>query len=320
MKRRAFILATGALAVGRAGAQASAPRIGAIIYSSENAPVIDGLRAGLKDLGAAEGRDFSLDVVDAGADTKAVEEAARRFERERVRLIYCTPTSAAIPVRRATGEVPVFFCVGTDPVAAGLVQGFAKPGGRLTGVHYLTTDLSAKRLELMKELLPKLHRVLIIYNPGNVAAQESVRVARQGAKSLGIVLIERHVRSLAEVRAAIAALKAGEADAFVQVSDALFSSQFQHMIPVAKKIRLPMMVYDQTVVERGALMSYGVDIREVGRQSARNVQRMLAGARPADLPVETVTRLAFILNRRTAQEIGFAVSPAMLVRFDRVIE
>src|SRR5205085_6018574 len=122
-------------------------RIGVILFSHQNAPTLDGLRAGLKELGSIEGRDYVLDIVDAGADRKSVEEAARRFERERVALLFVTPTSGAVPAVRATKEVPVFFTVGTDPVAAGLVQSHAKPGGRATGILYLTGDLTGKRLE-----------------------------------------------------------------------------------------------------------------------------------------------------------------------------
>ncbi len=322
MKRRAFLLAAGALAApfGAEGQPARIPRIGAITYSDSFAPVVEGLRAGLKELGVAEGKDVALEVFDAKGETKAIEDAARRFERERVRLIYCTPTSAATVVKRATSEVPIFFCVGTDPIASGLVESFAKPGGRLTGVHYLTTDLTAKRLELLKDLVPKLRRVVTLYRPGHPPAEASARLAREAGKKLGVQVIERHVRSASEIRAALAALKAGEADALFTVSDALVTSQSQLIIDTAKAIRMPTMVWNPTMVERGALVSYGDDIREVGRQSANLVQRMLAGARPGDLPVETVTRLAFVLNRRTAQEIGLTVPPAMLVRFDRVIE
>ncbi len=318
MRRRDFLIAA-AFAAPVFG-QGRAPRIGAILFSHENAPTLDGLRAGLKELGVIEGRDYVLDVVDAAADRRTVEEAARRFEREKVALLFATPTSGAVPAVRATKEVPVFFTVGTDPLAAGLAQSHAKPGGRATGILYLTGDLTGKRLELLKDLLPKMHRVLTVYNPDNPPAQASVRVGREAAKKLGVELIERHARSVAEVRALIAALKPGEADAYVQVADALFSSQFEHMIPVAKKIRMPMMVYDQTVVERGALMSYGVDIRAVGRQAAKNVQRLLAGAKPAELPVETVSQLSFAFNRRTAREMGLSVPQAMLLRADRVIE
>lgn len=322
MKRRALLLAAGGLlAPVPAGAQSSrAPRIGAVLYGAAYAPIVEGLRVGLRELGTVEGRDFALETVDAKGDMRALEEAARRFERERVRLIFCAPTSAAIGVKRATSETPIFFCAGTDPTIVGLVASYAKPGGRSTGVHFLTTDLTPKRLELLKDLLPKLHRVMTFYRPGHPPAEVSARLAREAGKKLGIEVIERQVRSVPELQAALAALRPGETDAIFTVSDAFITSQAQLLIDAAGRLRLPTMANVQSLVERGALASYGIDFHQIGREAAKNVQRMLAGADPGNLPVEIVTHLAFVLNRRTAQEIGVAVSPAMLVRFDRVIE
>jgi putative ABC transport system substrate-binding protein len=291
-----------------------------VIYSGPYVPIAEGLRAGLKELGVAEGRDYTLDLFDAKGDVKAMAEAARRFERERVQLIYSAPTSAVIAVKKATTGIPVFFCAGTDPIALGLVNSFAKPGGRLTGLYFLSTDLTAKRLELLKDMMPKLHRVVIFYNPDGLAAVEALRLARSAGEKLKVRSIERPTRSEQELRAAVAALKSGEADALFMISDALVTSQAQLLIDKANRLRMPTMTQSQTLVERGALASYGVDYHEIGRDSAKNVQRMLRGAPPGDLPVETVSRLAFVLNRRTAREIGFAVTPAMIVRFDRVIE
>jgi putative ABC transport system substrate-binding protein len=236
MNRRVFLLAAGALAVpfGAEGQPARVPRIGVIIYSDVFAPTVEGLREALKELGVADGKHVALDVFDAKGETKAIEEAARRFERERVRLIYCTPLSAVTVVKRATSEVPIFFVVGTDPIASGLVASFSKPGGRLTGVNILTVDLTAKRLELLKDLLPKMRRVLILYNPGLPQARASVALAQEAGSKLGIQLLERHARSAAEVRAALAALNPGEADALFLVPDAQVASQIQPLVDTAK--------------------------------------------------------------------------------------
>lgn len=322
MKRRKFLLAAGALAApyGAHAQPARVARVGVVYHNAAYAPIVEGLRVGLKELALQEGRDLALELRDAKGEITAIEEIARRFERERVRLIYCAPTSTAAAVKRATTDVPVVFCVGTDPVAVGLIDSFAKPGGRLTGVHFLTTDLTAKRLELLKDLLPKLNRVLTLYNPDNPAAQGAARMAREASEKLGIQLIERHVRSVPELQAALGTLKPGDVDALFTVSDALVTGQSQLLIDTAKAIRMPTMAQVSTLAERGALASYGVDYREIGRQSAKYVQRVLAGVRPGDLPVENVTRIAFVLNRRTAQEIGLVVPPAMIVRFDKVIE
>jgi putative ABC transport system substrate-binding protein len=320
VKRRHFLVVAPFLALPFGARAQRAPRIGAIAFSSIHSQVVEGLRAGLKERGMREGSDFALEVFNAKGDLKTVEEAARRFEREPVQLIFVVPTVAAIPVKRATSRVPVFFCVGTDPVAAGLVESFARPGGRFTGAHYLTTDLTAKRLELLKELLPKTRRVVMIYDPKRSSILASAGIARDASARLGIELIERHAASVDGVRAAIGSLKPREADALFLIADAVVASQAQLIVDRAREIRMPTMVYEQTMAERGALASYGVSYFEIGRESAKNVQRLLAGARPGELPVENVTRLAFVLNLRTAREIGVAVPPAMLVRFDRVIE
>jgi putative ABC transport system substrate-binding protein len=321
MRRRALLLATAALPFCAIAQGPRRPRrVGVIHYSATYFPVVEGLRIGLKELGVIEGRHVVLDIRDAKGDPKAIERLARAFESQKADLIYSVPTSATTVVKRATHAIPVVFSVGFDPIATGLVEGYSRPGGRLTGVHYLTGDLTAKRLELLKDLLPKLSRVVTVYNPGNPAARESSRLARAAGEKLGVRLIERHAASETEMRAALDALKPGEADALFLVSDAMVTGRWNIVAARARALKLPTMAYEQSLAEQGALVSYGVDIREVGRQSAKYVQRVLDGASPADLPVENVTRLSFVLNRRTAREIGVIVPPAMLVRFDRVIE
>jgi putative ABC transport system substrate-binding protein len=296
------------------------PRVGVVYYAGFYEPVIDGLRVGLKESALEEGRDFTLEIHDARGDPRAVEEAARRFEREGVRLIYALPTTVATLVKRATGDVPIAFCVGSDPVSMGLIESFTRPGGRITGVHYLTTDLTAKRLEILKELVPRLRRVITFYNPSNPAPREAVRLAREAGRHLGVELIERHAGSIAEFQSGLRALKAGEADAFFLVSDALAISQAQAVIDAARAIRMPTMFHEPTLADRGALASYGVNYYEIGRQSAKHVQRVLAGASPGSVPVENVTRIELVLNRRTAREIGLTIPPGVLARADRLIE
>jgi putative ABC transport system substrate-binding protein len=295
-------------------------RIGMILHSSSYAPVFDGLRIGLKEQGIVEGRDVLFDVVDAKGDVKLIEQGARRFESQGVKLVYVVPMSAATVVKRATNKVTIFFCVGSDPVAGGMVDSFAKPGGRVTGVHYMTTDLTAKRLELLKDLLPQLRSILVLYNPAHIPAQASMRAAKPAAVKLGIKVIERQVRSITEIRAAIASLMPGDADALFMIADAAVTSRFEEIIRAARAIRMPVIGFESAMVERGALISYGTDLADTGRQSAKNVRRLLADAQPADLPVENVTRLHFVLNRSVAKDLGVPVAPAMMVRFDRVIE
>jgi putative ABC transport system substrate-binding protein len=271
-------------------------------------------------LGLVEGKQFLLEIRDTRGDLKAVEEAARSLEREKVDLLHTLATSVTIETRRATADIPIVFCAGADPVALGLVDSFAKPGGRLTGVHFLTGDLTAKRLEILKEILPKLRRVVTFYNPGNPAARENARSGREAARGFQVEFVERHVASVKELQAGLRALKAGEADAYFLTPDSMVNSQVQLIVDTAKAKRLATMFQEPSSVVNGGLASYGVSYHEAGRLSAKYVQRILAGTSPKDLPVETVHKLELVLNLRTAREIGLTIPPNVLARADKVIK
>jgi putative ABC transport system substrate-binding protein len=212
------------------------------------------------------------------------------------------------------------FYAGTDPVVVGLVESFRKPGGRLTGIHGQLTDLTAKRLELLKDLLPRLRRVVTFYSPDNPAAQQSVKIARDAAHQLKVELMERPVASVEELRAGLLALRPGEADAFFYVSDAMVSSQMELIIDVTRAKRLPAMLAYEGGVANGALASYGESYYALGRLSARQVQRILLGANPGDLPVEQLDRPRFVINLKTAKALGLTIPQSLLLRADEVIE
>ena len=321
-KMLAIVIATALLIpLGRAEAQQTRiPNVGVILQGGPWYAVVDGLRDGLTRLRLVEGKQFILDIRDAGGDPKSVEEAARSLEQQKVALIYTVATSVTVATRHATASVPIVFCVGTDPVSIGLVESFAKPGGRLTGVHFLSTDLTGKRMEILKEIVPKLHRVVTFYDPRNPSARASVKQAREAAPHLQVDLIERHVASAEELQAALRALKVGEVDAYVAVSDAMVDRHAQLIIDAANAKRLPTMFYFDSLVARGGLASYSVDFHEIGRQSAKHVERILTGANPKDVPVEGVDRLTFVVNMKTAQQIWLTIPQSVLVRTDKVIE
>jgi putative ABC transport system substrate-binding protein len=311
------------LAACGAVAQAQQPkvyRVGVITAGGAGYETIVGLRIGLRQLGLEEGKQITLAIRDTKGDTKAAEEAARNLEQEKVDLIYTTQTSVTIAAKRATADIPIVFCVGTDPVADGLVESFAKPAGRLVGVYQRTTDLTAKRLEILKEMVPKLRRVVVFYDPRNPVASESAKLAREEAKRLrGVELVERHVASVEELQAGVRALRAGEVDALFQLPDAMVNVQAQLIIDTARGKRLPTMFVDQSFVIKGGLASYAVSRQEVGRLSAKYVQRILAGVKPKDLPVEGVDKIDLVINLKTAKEIGLTVPPNVLVRAQKVI-
>jgi putative tryptophan/tyrosine transport system substrate-binding protein len=199
--RRAFVAGTLGLLAAPLVAAAQPPgnvrRVGIIHQGGPYEGFIEGLRQGLQELGLEDGKDIILEIRETKGDLTAVEAAARDLERRKVGLIYTVATSVTMAAKRATAQTPIVFFAGTDPVWAGLVESLAKPGGRLTGVHGLATDLTAKRLEMLKEIVPRLGRAVTFYNPGNPLAQEAARLGREAARKLGVQLVERHVGSKA---------------------------------------------------------------------------------------------------------------------------
>jgi putative tryptophan/tyrosine transport system substrate-binding protein len=299
--------------------QTKAYRIGILVPGEAWYEIIDGLRVGLKQQGLAEGKQFVLAIRDWQGDAKMAEEAARNFEQEKIDLIYATSTNGTITARRATTEIPIVFCAGTDPVVVGLVDSFARPGGRLTGVYHPSTDLTAKRMEILKEMVPKLRRVVIFYDPRLRTGIESSKFAREAAQQMGLQLLERHFATVGELQARLHALKAGEVDAYLAVSDPTVSNQAQLIIDTARTKRLPTMFDFLSHVTKGGLVSYAVSFHEMGRLSAKYVQRILAGVKPQDLPVEGINKIEFVINLKAAKQIGLTIPPNVLARADRVI-
>lgn len=306
-------------AEGATAQQAKIRRIGVLHPGGSQYETLDGLRQGLKELGLNEGKQLTLDIRDLKGDASAAEKEAAAFEKENVSLILALTTPVITKAKAATSKVPIVFCIGSDPVTGALVDSFARPGGRLTGVHYLVRDLTGKRLEILKEILPKITRVLTFYDPTNRVAAEGATLARDEAKRLGIKLIERHVRSVEELKTEAQKLKAGEADAFLFTPDPMVGSQSQLIIEVAQARKLPTMFQEQSLVVNGALAAYGQNYREIGRVSAKYVQQVLNGANPRDMKIETVDSVELAVNLQTAKQLGVTIPPQILARAKRVI-
>jgi putative ABC transport system substrate-binding protein len=301
-------------------AQAAKPyRVGILHPGGSQYETIDGLRQGLKELGLSEGKQVHLDIRDVKGDASATDMEAAALEKENVSLIYALTTPVITKAKGATGKVPIVFCIGSDPVTGKLVDSFARPGGRLTGVHYLVRDLTGKRLEILKEILPKISRVLTFYDPTNRVAAEGATLAREEAKRLGIKLIERHVRSIEELKTEVQKLKTGDADAFLFTPDPMVGSQSQLIIDVAQARKLPTMFQEQSLVAKGALAAYGQNYREIGWVSAKYVQQVLNGANPKDMKIETVDSVELALNLQTAKQLGVTIPPQVLARAKRVV-
>jgi putative tryptophan/tyrosine transport system substrate-binding protein len=322
MDRRTFIALLGSAAIVQLAEaqQAKVYRVGIILEGGPFYALIDGLKDGLRDLGFAEGKQYVLEIRDLKGDRKSAEEAARSLEREKADLIYVIANSLAIAAKRATTEIPIVFAVGSDPVATGLVESFAKPGGRLTGVHYVVGDLTAKRLEVLKAILPGLRSVVMFYDPGNADAIAGAQSAREAARQLKIEILERHVASVQELRQSLIALRAQDADAYFHSNDGMVTSQAQFIIDTARTKKLPTMFAEQGLATQGALVGYGVSYFEAGRLSATYVQRILTGTSPKNLAVESLSKVGLAVNLKTARELGITIPQAVLLRADEVIQ
>ena len=324
MDRRTFLAGMGAVLLAAPlvaqAQQTRVYRVGVVHQGGAYSEMVEGLREALKELGFKEGQQLVLDVRDTKGDLKAVEAAAKSLEAAKVDLIVSVASSTTIAVKQATQSVPIVFYAGDDPVRLGLVSSFRQPGGRLTGVHGQTGDLTAKRLELLKKLAPGIRRILVLYNPANAVAVRSLGIARDAARQLKVTLVERPVASVSELSKALQMLRAGEVDGIAYVADAMMTSQAKAVIDTAIARKLPMMGANLYYAAIGALASYGENVRIIGQRLARYAERVLLGTAPGDLPIEQLDRLHFVINLKTARAIGLTIPPSVLARADEVIQ
>jgi len=274
-----------------------------------------GLREGLQAAGLQEGSSLVLEVRGGTGEYRDVETGATELERQGVNVLVAFSTSAALAAQRATADVPIVFAAGSDPVAFRLVESIARPGGRLTGVHTVIADSTAKRFELLREIVPNLRRVVSFYNPTSASPSGAAKTARETAKAFGVEFVEKHVHSPEELRASLAGLEPSEADAIFFVNDAMVLS----VVQTAIARRMVTMAYELDLVANGALAGYGLNYREFGRLAARYVIRILEGASPRDLPVEAV-RPALAINLKTARTLGLTIPLTVQAQADEVIE
>ncbi|MBI3758794.1 MAG: ABC transporter substrate-binding protein [Deltaproteobacteria bacterium] len=322
MQRRTFLASTAAaLAASHAvGAQSRIPRLGVIMHGGPYAAAINGLRDGLKVFGMEERAQFVFNVRDTKGDPASVAAAARSLEAEKVDLIFAVTTGATLAAMQNTTNVPIVFYAGSDPMALGLIESFAKPGVRLTGVYSRFADLPAKRLQLLTEIIPGVRRVLTFFNPSSPVNQRSAMMARDAARQLKIEIVERPVESVEKLQASLRAIQPGEVDAFFNLSDALVISRAGFVAEAALAINLPTMFADKESVSMGVLAGYGGSYYEAGRLAARHVRSVVLGANPGNVPVEQYDRLGFFINLKTAKALGLRIPPALQLRADEVIE
>lgn len=325
MKRRAGVagMAACALLPTTWAQQGEEPlRIGLISPTSAaaNQPRLEALKAALSELGYAEGRNLVIDYRFADGRFERLPELARELAAQRVRLIVAINTPAALAAAAAPGQTPVLFASVGDPVAIGLVRDLSRPGGKLSGTTNMARDLSQKRMQLLREMLPAARRLAVLTNPGDPIAASQEADVRAAAPALGFELRFLPVRDVAALPDALRRAVDWPADAVLRIAEPLLT---QHRVLLADALlqrRLPSMMVTAQEVRDGGLMSYFAIEAEEYRALAVYIDRLLKGASPAELPVQQPTRFALVINLRTARQLGVAVPTALRLRADEVIE
>jgi len=324
MDRRAFISgSTLALLAAPLAAQAQqpgkVPRIGGLVVASPGFPPIEGFRQGLRELGYVEGRNIAVEYRYAEGRADRYGALAAEVVRLEPDMIVVWGTEFTQTVRRVTPTIPIVFALADRPVEMGLVANLARPGGNVTGLTTLSFELSAKRLELLKEGLPKLTRVAALYAPDPRVASTLKEMA-SAARSLGIRLQPLEARGSEDFDRAFAEMAREQADAVVLLPTALSPTLGARIADLALRRRLPAIGQGREFVTAGALMAYAANWTDIARRAATFVDKVLKGAKPADLPVEQPTKFELSINLKTAKALGLTIPPSLLQRADQVIE
>jgi ABC-type uncharacterized transport system substrate-binding protein len=327
MRRRGFlILSAGAVTVGpppAGGRESAVPVIGFLNAqrASDRPFLVDAFRRGLREAGYAEGTGVAIEYRWADGQPDRLPALAAELVRLGVGLIAATGgNDAALAAKVATAEIPIVFTNGDDPVKIGLVESLNRPGGNVTGVSWFVGELTAKRFEFLKELVPDLATVALLVNPRNAEFGSQAADAQKAARASGVELLTLEAGSEAEIDAAFSALERQPVDAFVVGADPFFSARAERIVAHAARLGLPAVYSDSNSVQIGGLMNYGNSIPDAYHRAGLYAGRILGGARPRDLPVDVLTKFELVINLRTAAALGLVVPLTLQVAADELIE
>jgi len=328
VKRREFITLLGGTAVAwPLAARAQQPALPVVAFINGGSPEVSATRAaafrkGLNESGYVEGQNVTVEYHWLEGQYDRLPALAADLVRRQVTVI-TTPAStpAALAAKAATATIPIVFSVGEDPVRLGLVASLARPGGNVTGVNLLTTEVTAKELRLLHDLVPKAVRIAVLVNPANAAtAEPTLRGVQEAAPTIGLQIQILNATTIGEIDAAFASLARERPDALFVGPDGFFGSRRVQLVTLTAVNKIPTTYWDRDIVAAGGLMSYGTDLADAFRQVGVYTGKILKGAKPADLPVQQLTKFEFAINLQTARALGIEVRPDVLSIADEVIE
>ena len=302
-------------------AQPEAPltRIGLLTSGAGPSPLREGLLQGLHDLGYRDGHQLAVEERYAEGRHERLAALATDLVQREVAVIVASGYAAIRAAQQATPTIPIVMLLGGDPIGSGLIPSLARPGGNLTGLAALSSKLSAKRLALLKEVVPTAAHVAVLFNPDDVSKALDWTQTQVMARTLGVRLQPQEVRDPHAFELAFAAMRQAQADALITFGDVFTMQHRRRIVPLATQSRLPAIYELKAFVEAGGLMAYGPRVEEMYRRVAGYVGKILQGAKPAELPVEQPTQFELVINLTTAQALGLTISPALLSQADEVI-
>jgi ABC-type uncharacterized transport system substrate-binding protein len=300
--------------------QKRTPRIGYLRFiNTSDAPRIDAFRQGLRQLGYAEGKDFVIEERNTDGKLDRLNELAAELVRLKVDVIVTPGPAPTRAAKAATATIPIVMAQDPDPVGNGFVASLAHPGGNITGLSTLAPEISGKQLQLLKETVPKLSHVAVLWTSTTPGQALQLREIGLAAGPLGVQLQSLDVLQPKDIETAFQAASNQHAEAFIVLTGAIIGTRRTRIIEYVVKNRLPAIYSQQQYMEAGGLMSYGVNVTDLDRRAATYVDKILKGTKPADLPVEQPKKFELIINLKAAKQIGLTIPPNVLARADRVI-